>query len=132
MVQAQIGYAADHVGNGIAYARLTSRTGERLVRVAFRVQRFAGLDAREVSYGAVAAVAAVLGDRGVDRVQFHVPDEQLVADVNQHRDVPPPIVLPYVRLGCALNRMKEYALCQGSDPDLSQRALAEVTLHTAA
>ena len=40
MLQAHIGYAADAVGNGIAYARLTSRTGERLVRVAFRVQRF--------------------------------------------------------------------------------------------
>jgi len=132
MVQAHIGYAADDVGNGIAYARLRSRTGERLVRVAFRVQRFSGLDAREVGYGAVAAIATLLGERGFEGVQFYVPDEQLVADVNDHRDVPPPIVLPYVRLGCALHRMKNYALSLGSDPDLSQRALAEVTFLTAA
>lgn len=132
MVQAQIGYAADQHGHGIAYARLTSRTGERLVRVAFRVQRFPGLDEREVGYAAVSAIASLLGERGIEGVCFHVPDEQLVADISEHRDVPPAMVLPYVRLGCALNRMKKYALCLGSDPDLSQRALAEVTLHTAA
>jgi hypothetical protein len=132
MVQAQIGYAADQRGNGIAYARLTSRTGERLVRVAFRVQRLPGLDEREVGYAAVAALASMLGERGIEQVCFHVPDEQLVADISNHRDVPPPIVLPYVRLGCALNRMKEYALCFGSDPDLSQRALAEVAFTAAA
>jgi hypothetical protein len=132
MLQAHLGYAADSLGNGIAYARLTSRTGERLVRVAFRVQRFSGLDAREVGYGAVAAIATLLGERGIESVEFYIPDEQLVADVSEHRAVPPPIVLPYVRLGCALNRMKDYALCLGSDPDLSQRALAEVTFSTAA
>lgn len=132
MVQAQIGYAADHLGNGVAYARLTSRTGERLVRVAFRVQRFTGLKDREVGYGALAAVATLLGEHGIDRVRFHVPDEELIADVSQHRAVPPPIILPYVRLGCALNRMKEFALSHGTDPDLSQRALAEVTFNTAA
>ena len=132
MVQAQIGYAADEHGNGIAYTRLMSRTGERLVRVAFRVQRLAALDGREVGYGALAAVAALLHDHGVGNVRFLIPDEQLIADVTQRRDVPPPMVLPYVRLGCALNRLKAYELCAGSDPDLSQRALAEVTLHTAA
>src|SRR5271166_1135937 len=129
MVQAQIGYAADELGRGIAYTRLTSRTGERLVRVAFRVQRFTGLDGREVGYAAVCAVATLLHDHGLDKVRFLIPDNQLITDITERRDVPPPMVLPYVRLGCALNRLKEYALCPGSDPDLSQRALAEVTLH---
>jgi hypothetical protein len=132
MVQAQIGYAADRRGSGVAYARLTSRTGERLVRVAFRVQRLAGLGDREVPYSAVAAIADVLRDRGLDRVCFSVPDADLVTDVNEHRDVPVPIELPYVRLGCALNRFKEFSLCVGADPDLSQRALSEVALETAA
>ncbi len=138
MVQVQLGYAADGVGNGVAYARLSSRTGERLVRAAFRVPlalRQAQDDSvwdRRVSYAAVAAIATLLSDRGIDRVSFLVPDANLVSDRNEHRDVPPPIVLPYVRLGCALNRFKSYALAFGDDPDLVHRARAEVVLNPAA
>ena len=132
MVQAQLGYAADRRGNGVAYARLISRTGERLVRVAFRVQRFAGLDGREVGYAALTSVADFLRSRGMDRVQFHVPDASLATDVNDHRDVPSPLVLPYVRLGCALNPLKEFGVEFGEDPDLSQRAISEVALESAA
>lgn len=132
MVQAHIGYAADPTGNGIAYARLTSRTGERLVRVAFRAQRFPGLDGREVGYAALTAVASVLGERGVDRVRFHVPDAQLVGEITDHRPVPAPMVQPYVQLGCALNRLKAVGLTAGDDPDLTQRALAEITFTPAA
>lgn len=132
MVQVQLGYAADEVGKGVAYARLASRTGERLVRAAFRVQRFAGLDGREVAYAALTAIASMLSERGVERAVFSVPDAALVADRSEHRDVPPPIVLPYVRLGCALNRFKAFALAVGVDPDLTQRAIAEVALTPAA
>ena len=132
MVQVQLGYAADGVGNGVAYARLSSRTGERLVRAAFRVQRCRGLDDREVAYGALTAIAVLLSDRGVEHPMFVVPDANLVSDRNEHRDVPPPIVLPYVRLGCALNRFKSYTLALGDDPDLMHRARAEVALHHAA
>ena len=132
MVQAQLGYAADGQGNGVAYARLTSRAGARLVRVAFRVERYAGLDGREVGYGALTAVAGMLAERGVDGVAFYIPSDDLVADRRQHRQVPPPIVLPYVRLGCVLNRFKHHDVRSGEDPDLTQRALAEVTLRTAA
>ena len=137
MVQVQLGYAADGVGNGVAYARLASRTGERLVRAAFRVQALrANQDgtviARHVAYAAVTAVATLLSNHGVDRAAFVVPDADLVKDRNEHRDVPPPIVLPYVRLGCALNHFKSYTLACGEDPDLIGRARAEVALNPAA
>ncbi|MBV8638756.1 MAG: hypothetical protein JO322_11805 [Candidatus Eremiobacteraeota bacterium] len=88
--------------------------------------------ARLTSYAALRAVATLLSEHGIDRVSFLVPDETLVRDRNEHRDVPPPIVLPYVRLGCALNRFKAYALDFGTDPDLAQRARAEVALNHAA
>jgi hypothetical protein len=132
MVQVQLGYAADRLGEGVAYARLTTRAGERLVRVAFRVQRFEGLGGREIGYAAVTAIATVLRERGVDRVSIALADVDLVADCNEHRDVSPPLVLPYVRLRCALNRFAAYALQSGGDPDLEARARAELVLHTAA
>ena len=132
MVHAQLGYAADGLGNGITYARLTTRAGERLVRVAFRARRFEGLAGREVAYAALTAVAALLRDRGIDRVQFAVPDAELVADRANNRDVPPPLVIPYVNLGCVLNRFASFELTGGDDPDLTARARAELFIHTAA
>ncbi|HUA09633.1 MAG TPA: hypothetical protein VMA98_10185 [Candidatus Acidoferrales bacterium] len=131
-MQVQLGYAADRLGEGIAYARLTTRAGERLVRVAFRVQRFEGLCGREIAYAALTAVATMLRERGLERASFALSDADLVADCNEHRDVPPPLVLPYVRLGCALNRFAAYALRVNGDPDLEARARAELVLHSAA
>jgi hypothetical protein len=132
MLQVQLGFAADRVGNGVAYARLSTRTGTRLVRAAFRVQRFAGLDDREVAYAALTEIARMLSERGIERAAFTVPNSALVTDRNEHRDVPPPIVLPYVRLGCVLNHFKAHTLAFGEDPDLTQRARAEVALTPAA
>jgi hypothetical protein len=132
MVQAQLGYAADRSGNGVAYARLTTRAGERLVRVAFRVQRFEGLAGREIAYAALTAIAALLRARGLDRVSFGIGDPDLVADCSERRNVAPALVLPYVRLGCALNRFAGYELHVSDDPDLETRARAELVLHTAA
>lgn len=132
-IEATIAYAADRRGEGVAYARLGSGAGNRLLRIPFRAQRFAGLDAREVSYAALGAVASALLERGFSRTRFALSDEALIRDVNEHRDVPPPLVLPYVRLGCALNRFEEYALTlAGEDDDLLTRARAEVALHVAA
>ena len=132
MVQVQLGYAADRHGIGVVYARLTSSVGERLVRAAFRAQRYSGLDDREVSYAALTAIATLLREHKIDRVAFLVPDAALVADRERHRDLPPPLVLPYVRLGCALNRLKKFTLAFHADPDLSQRARSEVALNEAA
>ena len=132
MVQVQLGFAADRLGEGVAYARLTTRAGERLVRVAFRVARFDGLGGREIGYAALTAVAAMLRERGLERASFGLADGELVADCNEHRNVPPPLVLPYVRLRCALNRFAAYAVCTGGDDDLEARARAELVLHSAA
>ena len=132
MVQVQLGYAADDRGSGIAYARLTTPAGARLVRVAFRLQRFEGLSGREIGYAALTAVATMLYERGLERAAFRLSDADLIADCTAHRNVPPPLVLPYVRLRCALNRFAEYALHAGEDQDLEARARAELLLHSAA
>jgi hypothetical protein len=132
MIQVQLGYAADTLGDGIAYARLMTRAGERLVRVAFRVQRFPGLSEREIGYAALTAVARMVRERGLERATFLLSDPDLIADCTSHRDLPPPLVLPYVRLRCALNRFAEYQLCESGDPDLEGRARAELVLHSAA
>lgn len=129
----QLGYAAGPDGNGIAYARLTSRAGERLVRAAFRVKRFSGIEGREVGYGALTAIATVLRERGIENVTLAVPDAVLVDDLVTHRAVPPPLVLPYVHLRCALNRFTRFAVTTVTEEnDLAQRARAEVAFHTAA
>lgn len=132
-IDAQLGYAADGDGRGVAYARLGSSTGERLVRVPFRAKRFAGLDAREVGYAALTALSALLQERGIAVAAFHVSDAQFVSEVNDHLDVPPPLVIPYVRLGCALNGFTSFTLdCAPDAEDLTQRARAEVALLQAA
>jgi hypothetical protein len=132
-IEAMVGYAADRRGTGVAYVRLRSGAGDRLLRVPFRVQRFAGLDQYEVGYAALTSVAAYLRDRGVARATFLLNDLRLVEDVQKRRDVPPPIELPYVRLCCTLNRFDSYHLrCSSDGEDLAQRARAEVALHEAA
>jgi hypothetical protein len=132
-IEVIVGYAADRKGNGISYARLRSSSGDRLLRVRFRVQRFAGVDEREIGYAAMTALASYLRDRGIARVMFSLNDSRLIEDVQLRRDVPPPITLPYIRLGCALNRFESYDLRLSQDgEDLTQRAAAELTLHHAA
>jgi len=127
VIEAPLGFAATRGGNGVAYARLRSAGSERLIRVPFQVQRCAGLEEREVGYAALDAVASHLRERGVRRVRFLVADGQLVDDVRLRREVPPPIVLPYVRLGCTLNRFERCELRRsGGDADLTRRAQAEL------
>ena len=129
----QLGYAAAPSGDGIVYARLRSSAGERLVRAAFRVKRFAGLDGREVGYAAFESVAALLCDRKIENVTFELPEQALVDDIAGHRDLPPPLVLPYVRLRCRLNCFRSYSVEPAAgEVDLAQRARAEVALHSAA
>ncbi len=129
----QLGYAAAPSGDGIVYARLRSSAGERLVRAAFRVQRFAGLDDREIGYAALTAIATLLCERGIDRINVGLADGTLFDDLRSHRDLPPPLVLPYVRLRCTLNRFANVSVgAAEEDLDLAQRARAEVALHPAA
>jgi hypothetical protein len=132
IVEAEVGYAADERGRGIAYARLGSQDEARLLRVTFKAGR-AAAEENGAGYAALAAVARELHARGIRRAAFSIDDPQLVDDVNGHRDVPAAIVLPYVRLRCALNQFAGYDLCATAGAsDLAQRARAEVALHVAA
>ncbi|HEY1655602.1 MAG TPA: hypothetical protein VGF86_10835 [Candidatus Tumulicola sp.] len=131
-VDTSLGYAADERGVGVAYARIRSETGEHLLRVPFRVGRISGLQQREAGYAALTAVARALRRRGIGSAAFRLGDASLLADLAAHREVPPPIVLPYVRLRCALNQLDEFRLELAADDDLMQRARAEVVLNVAA
>jgi hypothetical protein len=134
LVEAAVGFAADAQGNGVAYIRVGGTRAPRVLRVPFTVKRYPALLDREVGYGALIAVSAALRRRGVERVRFLVDDERLVSDVQEHRDVPAPLALAYVRLGCALNQLREYQIAgspQG-ESDLTARARSEVAMHVAA
>jgi len=133
LVHAAVGFAADGQGNGVAYARV-GHSAARVLRVPFTVKRYPALLDREVGYGALIAVSDALRRRGCERVRFFVDDERLVRDVLEHRDVPAPLTLAYVRLGCALNQLREYEIAgspQG-ESDLTARARSEVAMHVAA
>lgn len=132
-MSAAIGFAAGAKGNGVAYVRL-GVTASRVLRVPFEVKRYAGLSGREVGYAALTAVGAVLRRRGICNVQLRIDDERLAGDLLEHRDVPAPLTLAYVRLRCALNQLGEYAVAPAaaSDADLTARARADVAMHAAA
>ena len=133
-VRAAVGFAADDGGSGIAYIRLGEDAAARVLRVPFSVKRYPALIDREVGYAALAAGAAALRKHGVERVRFVVDDVRLVNDVQEHRDVPAALALAYVRLGCALNQLREYQIAESpqGESDLSARARSEVAMHIAA
>ncbi|HET7813502.1 MAG TPA: hypothetical protein VFL13_03940 [Candidatus Baltobacteraceae bacterium] len=130
-LRVDLGFAADASGNGVAYARAGS--AGRVLRVAFPVKRFSGLQDREVGYAALQAVARALQQRGIVRANFVVEDPRLAGDLNEHRDVPPALTLAYVKLRCTLNQFEGYEIGEAPlETDLSQRARSEVALHVAA
>jgi hypothetical protein len=133
LVDAATGFAADPQGNGIAYARVRVAQVPRVLRVPFSVKRYPALLDREVGYAALTAVAAALQQRGVERVRFTVDDAQLARDLREHRDLPSPLALAYVRLCCTLNQFKEFDIvASGSESDLTARARGEAAMHVAA
>lgn len=132
-MSAAVGFAADARGNGVAYVRL-GESASRVLRVPFQVKRYPALLDREVGYAAIAAVGTVLRRRGVRNVQLRIDDERLAGDLLEHRDVPAPLTLAYVRLRCALNQLGEYGVAPAAagDADLTARARADVAMHAAA
>ncbi len=132
-IDATVVAAADIHGRGVAYARLRSPGGERVVRVPFDLPNEARNVPHAVGYVAATAVAGTLAARGIRRAVFHLDDPDVVDDLNGRRGVPPALVLPYVRLKCALNAFERcgVALASGED-DLRQRARAEVAVNVAA
>ena len=133
-IDAATGFAADAQGNGVAYVRLMLGGTPRVLRVPFSVKRYPALLDREVGYAALTAAGEVLRRRGIERVRFAVDDRHLVDDLREHREVPTPLTLAYVRLRCALNQFKEYDITASAsgESDLTARARSEVAMHVAA
>ena len=135
-VRAQVGYAADGRGDGVAYVRLGEVPGDGslLMRVPFKTKRYPALLDREVGYAALTAIARRLHERQICRVALLVDDERLVEDFRDRREVPQALDLAYVRLGCALNQFRDYEIgpAPTESSDLTARARAEVAMHVAA
>ncbi len=136
-IKAQVGFAADARGEGVAYVRVGdagSTTPGSLLRIPFKTKRFPALLDREIGYAALTAVARGLRERDVCRVALLIDDERLVEDFRDRRDVPMALDLAYVRLGCELNQFRDYEIDQApvESSDLSARARAEVAMHVAA
>ncbi|HLI97665.1 MAG TPA: hypothetical protein VKT72_16465 [Candidatus Baltobacteraceae bacterium] len=133
-VDAATGFAADAQGKGIAYVRVHLGGTPRVLRVPFGVKRYPALRDREIGYAALTEVGAALHRRGIQRVRFTVDDARLADDLREHRDVPAPLTLAYVRVRCALNQFKEYevAATPSGESDLTARARSEVAMHVAA
>jgi hypothetical protein len=127
-MRAELGYAADGRGRGVAYARL--QTGA-VIREPIRLRAGAAHE-REAGYAAVAAIAATLKKRGFRRIELALPDRELIEDMDGQRTLPETLVLAYVRVRCTLNQFERYAFEHTAAEELMQRARAEVALHVAA
>lgn len=127
----RLGYAADAAGRGVVYARLNGRQ-PKIARAGFRVSPSGDDERREVGFAAVRAIVPVLRKQ-LSEVEIQLDDATIVADLNEHRELPASLFLPYVRARCALNAFKACAVVRGEGPnDLAARALAEVSLRVAA
>lgn len=130
-INAELGYAADDRGRGIVYAQLGILGKAHLMRIAFRLRSSYG--EREVAYAALTAIARTLHRRGIGMVRFVIEDEQLISEVTvAATELPAAMVLPYVRLKCALNQFASWALVSAPQADLTQRARAEIALNSVA
>lgn len=130
-----VGYAADHSGNGIAYAAIATGSGRGSVRVPFSASPLAALDGREFGYAAVAAVGAYLRGRGFTRVRIRVADEAAVDELNARRSVPPALAMAYVKTRCVLHGFAVARVERGEPVethDLESRARADIALRTPA
>lgn len=128
-VEVEIGFGAATGGRGIAYARIRNGAADHLLRVTFTVRReFAEA---EVGYAALTAVARALRKRRLKSVRLAV-DDAAVVDALSGGEIPAAMVLPYVRLKCALNGFDDVRVSAIQTNDLAQRARAEVALLPAA
>jgi hypothetical protein len=90
---------------------------------------------RDVGYAALRAVVAELIHRRIRPVEIRVADATLAEDLACRRDLPAALVVPYVTLRCALNRLPGAAVVPAVERtvhDLTARARAEVSLNVAA
>lgn len=67
------------------------------------------------------------------RIDIELDDAELFADLTQQREIPVALMLPYVRVRCALNGFESWTLGVGMDArDLTARSRAEISLPDAA
>jgi len=126
-----IGFAAGRHGHGVAYVKFGERA-DALMRVPFSVSRLPALDGREISYAALTAALRVLLERGTSRLEIAMDDALLVEELQRRRDVPRALTLPYIQLGCLLNRLQDVTFAPCAGADLSRRARSEVEAAAAA
>ncbi len=136
-VVVSVGFAAGAAGEGIAYAALhgADGTAASLVRVGFRVRPLPALRGRDVAYLALGAVVAELLRRKIGVAELRTADAELCGDLSQRRSLPSALIVPYVTLRCALNRLQRAAVVFSDERtvrDLTARARAEACLTVAA
>jgi hypothetical protein len=131
-LEAQVAYAADRCGAGVAYARLIVGSSQTLLRIVFRVGLPAPFPDRAIAYAALIAVTRALRKRGCREVCFVLEDAEFVNEIATGSGVRESLTLPYVRLRCALNALATFEVRPGPAEDLAQRARAEVALNVAA
>jgi hypothetical protein len=127
-----IGYAVGAAGMGVAYASVTPGGAGDVLRLPFRINGVASSIERAAGYAALVAVARALRRLGVTQVRFVLPDAEFVREVASRSEVPDNLVLPYVRVRCALNALGNFEIAAAPNDDLMQRARAEVALNQAA
>lgn len=118
---ARIGYAADAAGCGVVYARIGQQK-PRVVRAQFRGS----------ALNAIAAIAPLVRKHN-EVVELQLDDEVVVEALNQRRELPGALLMPYIRARCALNTFRSCHVTTGKGPnDLAARARAEVSIRVAA
>ncbi len=132
-----VGFAAGAGGEGIAYAAWPGADGAatNLVRVCFRIRPLPALRGRDVAYRALGAVAAELVRRKIGVAELRTEDAELCADLVARRALPGALIVPYVTLRCALNRLERATVAFSDERtvrDLTARARAEACLTVAA
>ncbi|MFN2459716.1 MAG: hypothetical protein ABR591_03350 [Candidatus Velthaea sp.] len=130
-----VGYAADAHGFGIAYATISSGAASGVVRLPFRITPLPVLEGRDAGYAAVAVVTAHLKSRGVGRVRLRLADGKVVSELAGEAAPPKALTMPYVRTRCLLHGLGTVRLemADAADVrDLTRRAVASLTLHSAA
>lgn len=107
IVRAIYTYSAK-AGRGRLVARLSQGPLE-LERLAFGfTYRFhPAVEGRMAAYAAATALACQLASMGLRRVELLGPDGELAEDIVTHRRLPSALTVPYITLGCALNRFRE-------------------------
>lgn len=131
-MKAILGFAGDGAGRGIAYLRMRRGGKERVARRVFRFRAHPGLGERETGYAAMETMLPVLR-KHARRIDIELDDAELFADLTQQREIPVALMLPYVRVRCALNGFESWTLGVGMDArDLTARSRAEISLPDAA